>query len=278
MDPSNFILLGISLINLFLGFFLFLKSRKNLVNISYSIFVFFIFCWGLSLFIFRLTSNEQIALLAMRLSYVSAVLISVPFIYFALIFPGGRLSSYKSSILLMLPAIFVSFLLLNRNFLVKSLVYHYYGKAVLLLPYHYLLFGFCFIMSFFGAWLILWWRYRHSYGIIKTQFLYVLIGILVSGVLGTIFNLILPSPWFINFRWIWLGPSFTIIMVVFIAYAIIRYRLMDIKLVIKRSTVFTLLVVIITATYAFLVVFLDKPLVTIWDAILYSRLALLLRF
>ncbi len=45
-----------------------------------------------------------------------------------------------------------------------------------------------------------------------------------------------------------------------IAYAILRYRFMDIRLVIKRSTVFTLLVIILTAIYSFLVIFFSQQL------------------
>jgi signal transduction histidine kinase len=258
MDIENIILLVISLLNLSLGFFLFFKNKKSRINVSYTFFTFFIFLWGFSLFIFRLTNNIALALFAMRLSYISAALIATPFLYFAFIFPDNVKLSFIKKFFITLFTLFIIILLINKNFLIDKLIYQDYGKAVTLFTWHYFVYGVYFILVFFGACYILWRHYLDSVGILRIQLLYMIVGIFISGIFGTVFNLFLPSPWLLNFKWIWLGPSTTIIMVVFIAYAIIRYRLMDIRLVIKRSTIFTLLVLILTAIYSSLIIFFTR--------------------
>jgi len=74
-------------------------------------------------------------------------------------------------------------------------------------------------------------------GLQKLQVRYLLLGVLVAAVGATIANLIIPlllgRSQFSRY-----GPLFGMLMVAVIAHAIIRYRLMDIKVVIQKSVVY----------------------------------------
>ncbi len=90
-----------------------------------------------------------------------------------------------------------------------------------------------------------------SSGVLRSQSFYILFGSLISIFAGLIFDIILP--FWGSFELYWLGPFLTILMVILISYGIARYRLMDIRLIVKRSTIFTFLVLIITSVYSFFI-------------------------
>jgi signal transduction histidine kinase len=79
-------------------------------------------------------------------------------------------------------------------------------------------------------------KYLKSIGIERLQILYLLLGYSVAANLAFITNLILPwvGYFFVN----WLGQVFTGIMVVFTSYAILRYRLMDIRIVTRKAFIY----------------------------------------
>ena len=74
-------------------------------------------------------------------------------------------------------------------------------------------------------------------GLQRLQVRYLFVGVLVAAVGATIANLIIPlllgRSQFSRY-----GPLFGMLMVAVIAHAIIRYRLMDIKVVIQKSVVY----------------------------------------
>ncbi|NIM05112.1 MAG: hypothetical protein GTN65_05730, partial [Armatimonadetes bacterium] len=55
------------------------------------------------------------------------------------------------------------------------------------------------------------------------------------------------------FSFNWLGQVLSIIMVSFIAYAVIRHRLMDIRLILKRTIIYSVLLVMSLSFYAALI-------------------------
>lgn len=258
MDVQNIVLAIVSFLNLFLGFFLLIEKKNSRISISYAIFVFFIFLWGAFVFLFRWLGDSVISLLAMRGAYIGAALIPLPFIYFAQVFPEGKKIGFWRAFLPILPGLVMLFLLAQENFLLREVVVNQYGKGTTTTPLHYWIFAVYFVPSFFVPCGLLFKKYLISHGTARVQLLYVLIGVTISGILGTFFNLYLTSPYIVNYKLFWLGPTLTILMLTAIAYAILRYRLMDIKVVIRRSTVFTLLVLMLTAIYSSLIIFFSR--------------------
>lgn len=99
------------------------------------------------------------------------------------------------------------------------------------------LFGIYFIMCFAFALYTLWERIRLASGIRKLQLRYLLLGILIGGAGGITTNLIIPLVWKTS-RYSLLGPYFTLVLSLFSAHAIIRYRLMDIRVFVRNGVVY----------------------------------------
>ena len=110
------------------------------------------------------------------------------------------------------------------------------GRNFIYGPLHPL-FGVYFLTCFVLAIYRLSIQLRSASGMRKLQLRYLLLGILLGGAGGTTTNLVVPLVWGTS-RYSLLGPYFTLIMAGFAAHAIIRYRLLDIRVVIKSGVVY----------------------------------------
>jgi len=110
------------------------------------------------------------------------------------------------------------------------------GRNFIYGPLHPL-FGVYFLSCFVLAIYRLSIQLRSASGMRKLQLRYLLLGILLGGAGGTTTNLVIPLVWGTS-RYSLLGPYFTLIMAGFAAHAIIRYRLLDIRVVIKTGVVY----------------------------------------
>ena len=98
-------------------------------------------------------------------------------------------------------------------------------------------FGVYFLLSFVFALYVLWRTTRSASGLRKLQLRYLLLGILLGGAGAITTNLIIPLIAKTS-SYSALGPYFSLLVVSFSAHAIIRYRLMDIKVVIRKGVVY----------------------------------------
>src|SRR5690606_11353733 len=73
---------------------------------------------------------------------------------------------------------------------------------------------------------------RKAGRILKRQIRFVLSGVAAASAIGVIFNLVLPMLG--EYQFTQLGPAGATIFVIYIAYAIARYSLFDIRLAIVR--------------------------------------------
>lgn len=116
----------------------------------------------------------------------------------------------------------------------------------------------------------------------RLQLKYVLIGSVIPANLAFIANLLLP--FYQIFSFIWLGPFFTLIMVISITYAIIKYRLMNVRLVITRSLLFSILVLALSFLFtaamflaSFLLNTIDKSALILANTAIAAVIVLCLR-
>jgi PAS domain S-box-containing protein len=87
----------------------------------------------------------------------------------------------------------------------------------------------------------LWRKLRVASGLRKLQLRYLLLGILLGGAGAITTNVVIPLVWKTS-QYSVLGPYFTLLLVSFSAHAIIRHRLMDIRLVVRRGSVYLMAV------------------------------------
>lgn len=86
-------------------------------------------------------------------------------------------------------------------------------------------------------------------GHVRQQALYILLGFLVTALLGLITNVIIPILTK-NWSTTVVGPIFTVLLVSVISYAIVKHKLFDIRLVVVRSLTYALSIAFIVALYA----------------------------
>ncbi len=184
------------------------------------------------------------ALLAIRISHIGVVLIPATFFHFVCSFIHGRT---KRSLLIPF-AYFVSGIYTILNFTplfihkAVQMSYSYYGVGGMI----YASFLFFFVLVVIYCHYILWTEMKISGGLKRTQVKYLFIATFIaySGGIFDFFPLygidIYPP-----------GNAINILFVTTVAYAIVRHKLMDIEVIIRRTLVFAGLFSFAFAIFAF---------------------------
>ncbi|MFA7216631.1 MAG: ATP-binding protein [Candidatus Paceibacterota bacterium] len=239
-DVINIIILVVIVLNLSLGIFVFLTKRESRINQSFFVFLISATFWCASMFLFRGLSHTNLAVVLSRILYVSAALIPFTFIYFINIFPKKQYNlPYIFNFLLPIPMLIVIFISIYPYALING-VMHISGKEPIILfnsSYHtvYALY----ILSYFSiCYFLLFTKYLNFKGVEKEQIRYIIIGTLLSTLIGVGTNLLMP--YFNDFRLNWLGQVGIIAMIGSISFSVIRHRLFNLKIVATQYIVFLL--------------------------------------
>lgn len=229
-------LLFAATLNFFLSLLIYFKGRKANSNFFYALTVVTAALWTLFMLLFRNSTGGYESIYAYLL-WASTVPIVYSFLSFSLNFPNNFVHPRKKLIyaLISIPPILVLVFSVSYQGLYSAigLFDGYKGFTFNLsafIPY-------ClYIISYFGAgYVILLKKYRESVGVVKIQIFYAFLGSLISSAGGMVFGLVLPLIG--EFRFYWLSPGLTIAVGGIFPYAIMRYRLLDIKLVLRKYSV-----------------------------------------
>lgn len=194
--------------------------------------------------------------------------------YFSYYFPvEGKKFPFLLLSIYCLFAIPQIWLLLFTNLWIKDVVNKSWGIATILGPAYIIpsIFWSIFTSLVFIRWIKL---YRNIKGIGKMQLRFVFIGIFLFIILTIIVDAVIPFMTGES-RYFWLSPVFSLFFAGSTAYAIIRYRLMDIRLVIKRGFVYFVSIIIFLAVFLVVFISLSKYLfgITItWDRIILGSI------
>lgn len=247
LDLPNVLLVITGLLNAGMVFFVLSKNERSQTSVSFAYFAVFLSFWSASILFFRLLPPSTPDLYMMKVSYISATLLAANFLCFSLSFPSKELS-VRTKTVIILPALLFSLVLLVPDFLTKSIIVHPWGKEVVLGWWEFLVFSSYFLTMFIGALIYGWLKYFRAQGIVRLQLLFVVLSVTLAGGFGVFFNLILPSIFFHNFKWIWTGPLFTSVIAVTILYAIFRHKLFNAKVIAAELLTFSLWVFIFVRT------------------------------
>ncbi|MDD5382822.1 MAG: PAS domain S-box protein [Candidatus Margulisbacteria bacterium] len=238
-------------INLSLGVIVLLKSRR-----SHTQLLFFLICFALFLWCSVIGSLYlniwQIAFLQ-TVKWVLLIALPIPLltILFSDAFPDRKpVYSAFHILLLCLPAVILAGLIIGKTIISSELAGH---TIVIRLGDLRNLFSLYILAYFSIAGFIFFRNYRTATAIEKTKYNYFFAGILVTTVMVVVFNLILVNLFGIV-HFIFFGPLGTIFLLGATAYAITKYRLMNISLVIKKTTAYSLVTSAITFVYVLIVV------------------------
>jgi len=232
MDIKYTILL-IALLNFIIGFFVLSKNRKSTVNLSFALVSFDLGFWAVSMFFYvkPLVFDSETWI---KIVYLFVIGLAVIWTYFFKIFLEVKDKIFPISITLV--AFFFIYILINTDYWVKEVITKPWGPETILGP-AYGLFGIYILITI--GWVVYYWvkKILQSRGIQKIQLLYVFAGGFIYSILATIFDVVLPLITG-NSRFFWISTYFSLFFVGATGYAIIKYRLMDIRFVLGRGAVY----------------------------------------
>jgi signal transduction histidine kinase len=251
MDIQNSLSLIAGFVNLGLGLLVLSRGRRSQISFFYSLVAYSVALWCFAVVFFRLSSDPTDFLFWCRVLYSAPVFIVTTFLFFNFVFPNQTFVWDSAKFLSLVPGAVILYLIFKPHTIIEAVVQPPFGEKEIVFGAAYPLY-FSYIPVYFSwSFLKLSQRYFTSPSVHRMQIRYVFFGTFLSANLGMVTNLILPSMG--NFSVNWLGQVLTIIMSSFIAYAIARYRLMNITLIIKRTIVYSLLLVITFAVYVFVI-------------------------
>lgn len=231
-------------VNLCLIPFIYPRESAGSVNGSFAVAIFAIATWAGLLIGFLYGRPGELALYALKLSYIAAAAIAAAFYYFSIVFPSGTSPSRWHTTCLAAAIAALSLALLVPNFLTGALIGDDAGRTVELHLPEYLLFVTVFCSLFAAVLVRVWRKFMAAEGVLRAQLFIIAVNITVVGLIGVFFDLVLPSPFLENFRYVWTGPVFTDLFAAATAYSIFRYRLFNTKAMLAEFLVFAIWIVL----------------------------------
>ncbi len=234
-----------ALTSLILGIII-LRKKKSNINISFILFCFSVTFWSIAYFLWQVSDNSESALLWCKILTVGSIFIPLFYFRFTIFYLNAYEKIYNRILLYIgyLSALFLA-LISPTSLLVKDmsakLVFRFWPDAG---SFYWL-----FLLMFFGFVVYSVSLFIGSYGdaseIKKQQIKFLLFGTGL-GFLGGSTNFLL---WY-NIPILPVGNILVSLYVILTAYAIVVHRLMDIKMVMRRYSVFlaSLSVVLVLAT------------------------------
>jgi PAS domain S-box-containing protein len=221
-----------------LGLLVFLNNRRAQVNRLFGLSVITIVGWIVSITIALTLEDLKSAVIFGRLAFAFAGSIPFTFLLVFRAFPIGRTA--PTSKLVILPAsLCFLFIALSFTPLIVSGAERTHDKTNFVYGMLHPLFSFYVAGTLGFALYTLWRKLQLATGLRKLQLRYLLLGILLGAAGAISTNIVIPLVWKTS-QYSVLGPYFSLLMVSFSAHAIIRHRLMDIRLVVQQGFVFLL--------------------------------------
>ncbi|MBI3030043.1 MAG: PAS domain-containing protein [Candidatus Rokubacteria bacterium] len=231
------VLLTLVILTLWLAIFVYSNNPTRWVNRTFAIFSLAVAGWTAGTWLANYFAESEIALLAARVAFPMAALSVYSLLIFFHVFPHVPYFP-RSKVVIAFGVLAATLAIIPTTpWIVTGHTMTDKGLKVQYGPL-YPVFA-LYILSCVGyaLWIIIS-KIRTAQGVE-----YLFAGLIVPGVLATVTNLLIPLA-FGTSRFSQYGPLFSFLMVAMIAHAIIRHRLMDIRVVIRKSVVYVVAFVV----------------------------------
>lgn len=203
--------------------------------------------WNISNAFADLSWNEFTAHLWCGFALVGSMFFIVFYVIFLEQFSTQRpFKNRLIALFILLPAIFFSSISFSSIYITDIIFVGTTPAITIPGKINYLILVYSLAIIFYGL-----WRLRNCYKFLppikRKQILYIKAGFLVSLGAGIVFTIILPFLG--NFMLFSLAAQFTIISIFLTVYTIYKHNFLDIKVIIQRSLIYTVLVAIIVSFY-----------------------------
>lgn len=231
---SSLFISGIAVLNLWIGLYVFRKNPRAPLNRSFALTAVAIALWSGALAYRHLDSDSY--QMATRLAFAAASLVPLGVVAFVDAFLVTE-TRYRRLKLPVLTLVSVGFSLLSFSpWMVKTVRPEAHGMQATYGVLHpvfaaYLLISFAYVAKSLMS------KHRVATGLFRVQLRQMFLAFVVPAVLATLTNVLVPLLLGTS-AYSTLGPLFSLITLTVIGHAIIRHRLMDIRIVIRRSVVY----------------------------------------
>lgn len=241
-----------------LGFFVYIKNPKSSINRIFFILSLLISAWVVAnLTLENLTLLSRDPTFMYKMSIFFASLQAPTLILFAWYFPRQDREINRKKVAFVYGVAILFGLLAFSNFYLTTIEVVNHIRFINAGPL-YKVFALYFCLFTGYSFFHLLGKYKHSVSVTeKNQITWVLLGLIVAYIVGVGFSLLLPC--FLNYSNLeFIGSLGPLILTIFMAYAILKHRLMDIAIVIRKSLVYSILVGLFTGLYLILLFTLSQ--------------------
>jgi signal transduction histidine kinase len=241
-DITIFIFI-VATIQAIMGAFVFFASKSR----SSRVFVLtlaFNTLWMTAIALFISAADAGLANLFVRVAYFAGILIGEGFFFFFLLYPDSTKRELGVKSIFTAVTLAFAYILFKTNLVITDA---FSVGGISQWGWHFgplwYSFSIVFYPMFFLGFALLLYKGLHAEGLIRKNALLMFWGVLILISTPTLVNVVMPQ--FGMFQFIWLGPLLAITWVTVIAYAIIKYEALDIKVIAKRALAYALIVVVV---------------------------------
>lgn len=224
MDWASIGLILVAGLDLGMALLIWLRNPKNKINIFFGLTIFFLAVWSFGCALFKEASSIEVVITSIRILNIGGIIMVIPFFLFSLYFP------YETHRLSLISKIFT---FLSMIVMIVVLFYPdlwFIRKSIVVMPpnnYFEINFGYWFFSLYFLFYIIfayynLLMKYKVSVGFNRVRLYYILIGTGPLAFFGTIVGLV--SPFIYNAKYFWVGPYFSIPMLICLIYFAFYYK------------------------------------------------------
>jgi signal transduction histidine kinase len=254
------LLLSVGILNTVVGLAVLSRNVRRPLNVGFFALALGAATWVFGIAAFLLSKDPHAALKWAQLYYIGPLCIVAASIPFTLVFPsGGRTHRPRTYVAIVGAAALAIVLAIWPELLFTKIIYHDWGKEIVLGRWYYLAYSAYLLAMFMLAIRAMYAKAHTERGLYRSQAVVFLNGYFVSCIVGVFFNLALP--WFGNYRLIWVGPLATTFYLFATAYGIVRHRLFDVRAVAARAVGYALSVLALGTAYGVVVFAILTPLV-----------------
>lgn len=235
-------------LNILVSLGVLLRDIRKLNNVFFFTLGFSIGGWVLGIAAFLISNTPATALFWAKIYYLFPLIIAGSLVLFVRTFPSyQKMSRLYYLFVLGGFALLAVPLLTDPTFITAEVVYRDWGKEIILNKTHYLFYATYFLSCAVFALSLMYVKSKKEKGLYAAQASLFFKGFLFTALFGVYFNLILP--WVGNYRLIHIGPLFTNIYIVAVAYSIVKHRMFDVRLVIARAVAYLMSVAVLVVGY-----------------------------
>ena len=230
-----YILSAVIIGNFILSIIILSRGIKERINEIFGLMSFSVVLWSIGILGFYFINlPDYLSSYWIILTHSAAILIAVIFFYFSLNFPSQLIKNKYLYYAYTVPFFFILYYLFFTNKIIGKVIDNTYE-----INFGYILYSLFIVAYFFAGYIGLFLQHKKSKDRVqKMQIRYVLVGSILASFPATITDLIFPYLGI--FKYTWLGPVFTLVLILFIAMAIFRYRLFNIKVIATELLTFAI--------------------------------------